>query len=56
MIDRKIIAVLGATGAQGGWFVTFFSGIRPVEGSHALNPELKSFRQWLEANASHFDK
>ena len=37
-------------------FADYFSGVRPVEGSRALNPKLKSFSQWLEANASHFDK
>jgi hypothetical protein len=33
-------------------FESYFCGARSIEGSRALNPELQSFADWLDRNAS----
>lgn len=51
MSDKKIIAVIGATGAQGGGLGEEFRSHRSPEVARALNPALQSFDTWLSGNA-----
>jgi len=56
--EKRIIAIAGATGAQGGGLArailadtTSDFAVRALEKSCDLNPELQSFDQWLDRNA-----
>jgi uncharacterized protein YbjT (DUF2867 family) len=55
MSDTKTIAVIGATGAQGGGLVRAILA-DPTGGfaarARSLNPALQTFDAWLSANAS----
>jgi uncharacterized protein YbjT (DUF2867 family) len=53
MADKKIIAVTGATGSQGGGLVrAILSDVSGGFTARALNPSLQTFDTWLAKNKS----